>query len=218
MIKVIALFLSLIILFVTQYQFSILHPGGNDSLPRWLGTKYWIEYGLSPYSEKVSQEAQLHIFGRLAHTWEDQQYFVYPFYVVLFYLPIIWLPFEAGRALGMLAIEAALAVTVFLSARMFKWSPKNGLLGLTLGFSIFFYNGFRTIILWQPAGIVAGLIAVSLWIFKEKRDFLAGICLALATIKPQMVIVIVPFLALWALYNRRWKFIAGLSGTMLVLS
>jgi hypothetical protein len=41
--------------------------------------------------------------------------------------------------------------------------------------------------------------------------------LALSTVKPQVVVLLVPFLLLWALRRRRWGLMAGFGGAMAVL-
>jgi hypothetical protein len=91
------------------------------------------------------------------------------------------------------------------------------LFALTALWSVVFYHGARTIIVWQFAGISAALIAGGLWGIKERRDVFAGVCLALATSKPQMTFLIVPLAALWSLTARRWKLAASLAVSMIVL-
>src|SRR5258708_28884585 len=72
------------------------------------------------------------------------------------------------------------------------------------------YNSIRTIILWQLAGSVAFLIILAVWALKSKRDILAAVSLALASIKPQMVFLILPLLVIWALLNKRSRFVLSL--------
>jgi hypothetical protein len=197
--------------------FTARFPGGNDSIPRWVGTLAWFTEGLNPYSDEVTNRAQTMIYGRLARPDEDQQRFVYPFYTVFFYLPLLWLNYEWARAVGMVLLEASLIITVIGSLRLYAWSPPLWLRATTLGWAILFYHGARTILIWQIAGMVAALLAVALWAIKEKRDVLAGLCLALATIKPQMTFLLVPLLGVWALTAWRWRLAASISISMAVL-
>jgi len=198
--------------------FTTRFPGGNDSVPRWVGTVAWFNEGLNPYSDEVTNRAQTMIYGRLAHPDEDQQRFVYPFYTIFFYLPLLWLNYEWARAVGMVLLEASLIISVIVSLRVYEWSPPLWLRALTLSWAIIFYHGARTILIWQIAGMVAALLAVALWAIKEKRDVLAGVCLALATIKPQMTFLIVPLIGVWSLTGRRWKLAASMAVSMAVLA
>jgi len=100
---------------------------------------------------------------------------------------------------------------------LYQWKPPLWLLALTVMWSVVFYHGARTIILWQLAGVVAALIAVGLWGIKEQRDVLAGVCLALASVKPQMAFLILPLIGVWSLATRRWKLAASLTVSLSVL-
>ncbi|MBI3244767.1 MAG: DUF2029 domain-containing protein [Chloroflexi bacterium] len=197
--------------------FTARFPGGNDSIPRWVGSLAWFSEGLNPYSDEVTDRAQEMIYGRRARPEEDKQRFVYPFYTVFFYLPLLWLNYEWARAVGMVLLEVSLILTTIVSLRMYQWKPPSWLLALTVIWAVIFYHGARTIILWQMAGVVAVLIAVGLWAVKERRDVLAGVCLALATIKPQMTFLLLPLLGLWSLSARRWRLAASLAMSMAVL-
>jgi Glycosyltransferase family 87 len=215
-VAVLVLFVANIV--VTHNYFTTLAPGGNDSIARYYGTQAWLFDGLNPYSEEASQRGQIASYGRLANdTGEDKTHFYYPFYVVLFYIPVVWLDWNWARAVGMVVLEVSLVSTTIFSARAFRWSPPPWLMAVTVIWSVVFYHGARTVILWQFAGLVAALIAISLWAIKTRRDVLAGICLALATVKPQMMFIIVPMIGLWCLSARRWRLAGSLAVSMMVL-
>jgi hypothetical protein len=201
-----------------QYQFAMNFPGGNDSTPRWVGTQSWLYNGLNPYSEEVTQRSQITIYGRLANLDDDQVLFVYPFYVIFFYIPVIWLPYELARAIWMVILEGCLVGIVILGRQTYKWHPPAWLFGLTLCWAILFYHGLRTVILWQLAGLVALFITSVIWALKNNHDYLAGVCLALATIKPQMVFLILPFITILSITTRRWKVIISMAVTLLGLA
>lgn len=201
-----------------QYQFSTRFQGGNDSTPRWVGTQSWFYDGLNPYSDEVTRRSQIAIYGRPANPDEDQVLFVYPFYVTFFYIPVIWLPYDLARTIWMVILEGCIVGIVILGRQTYKWSPPLWLFGLTLCWAILFYHSLRTIILWQLAGLVALLIALALWALKNEHDLLAGICLALATIKPQMVFLILPFITIWSLTARRFKVATSMAATLLGLA
>jgi len=53
---------------------------------------------------------------------------------------------------------------------------------------------------------------------RGEADELAGVLLGFATIKPQVVIVLLAFITIWAIYRKRWKLIVWLFGTVFLLS
>ncbi len=201
-----------------HYQFAQQVPGGTDSVPRWVGTHAWVFEGLDPYSEEVTERAQMMVSNRLSGPGEDKQRFAYPFYVVFYYLPLIWLDYNLARAISMVILEGSLVGIAMLALKTYRWSPPLWLAALTIAWSVLFYHGVRTIILWQFAGISAVLIALSIWAIKERRDVLAGCALALASPKPQMVFLLLPLIGLWGLVARRWKITASMTVTMAVLA
>lgn len=207
-----------VMVILTHDQFTVRFPGGNDSIPRYYGARAWLFEGLNPYSETVSVRGQIAIYGRPADDLgEDKARFAYPFFVIFFYLPLAPLSWEWARAVGIVSLEIALAVIVVFSLRTYRWRPPRWLTALTILWAILFYHGARTIVLWQFAGISAALIAVGIWAIKERRDALAGICLALAAAKPQMMFLLLPMVGLWSVTARRWKLAASLAASMAVL-
>lgn len=203
---------------VTHNYFTSQFPGGNDSIPRYYGVRAWLFDGLNPYSEEVSERGQIAIYGRLANDLgEDKARFAYPFYTIFFFIPVAWLDWNWARAVGIALTETALVATTLFGLRTFRWSPPAWVLAITILWTIIFYHGTRTIILWQFAAISAALIAIGMWAIKERRDVLAGVCFALATAKPQMMFLILPLVGLWSLTARRWRFTVSLAISMLVL-
>jgi hypothetical protein len=69
----------------------------------------------------------------------------------------------------------------------------------------------------QFAGIAALLIILGLWAIKEKREVLGGVALALASAKPQMLFLLLPFIGIWSVLNRRWRLALSISIAMIVL-
>jgi len=219
----IALLILLPIVFVadvifTHNAFTVRFPGGNDSVPRYVGARAWLFEGLNPYREEVSERGQIMIYGRLANDLgEDKARFAYPFYVIFFYVPLAGLNWEWARAAGTVSLEIAMIVIAVTSWRMYKWTPPPWLFAITVIWLIVFYHGARTIILWQFAGLSAMLITLGMWAIKEKKDVAAGLCFALATAKPQMMFALLPLIGVWSLTARRWKLGASLAVSLIVL-
>jgi len=82
---------------------------------------------------------------------------------------------------------------------------------LLLLFSLFWYHALRALILGNAVILVALLITAGLLAVRNNEDELAGVLFGFATIKPQVVLVLLVFIFLWSLNQRRWKIIFGWS-------
>jgi hypothetical protein len=100
---------------------------------------------------------------------------------------------------------------------MFRWRPRPWLLALLIVWTLIAYYPSRGLILGQPGLSVYFLEIVALWGLVKERDGLAGAALALSTIKPQMGFLFVPFLLLWGIHARRWRFIGASAVTIGIL-
>lgn len=193
-----------------NYRFTRENPGGNDFIPRWLGTRLFLTEGLSPYSEEASRQIQEVVFGRPARPGEDLSYFVYPLYSVYVFAPFALVEdFALARAIWMTALEISLFLMAGVSIFMTRWRTPLALLAVLLIFTALWYHSIRPLVNGNPAIVVALFITCALAAIQTQHDFLAGFLLALATIKPQMVVLLIPFVLLWAVSQGRWNLIWG---------
>lgn len=202
-------------------------PRGNlsDLYPRWVGARELLLHHRNPYSPEVTREIQLGYYGReldanRAGDPKDQQAFAYPAYVAFLLAPTVGLPFD-GVMIGFECVLVLLTLmSVWLWLRAIGWRPKPAttamLVILTLG-SFPAVQGFK---LQQLSLLAAALMAGSAALLVGKHFFAAGAVLAVATIKPQLVLPLLLCLLLWTASNwpRRqtilWGF--GLGMAMLV--
>jgi hypothetical protein len=192
-------------------------PSGNDFYSRWMGTRALIMERKDPYSEEVTLEIQRGMYGRRAKEDEDQVAFAYPLYVSLLVLPFTFFSYPQAQALWLSALVLLALATLIIVLRIFDWKPSHGgLLALSL-WCLFFYPTARSVVLGQFSIPVLALVALTLWAMQRDRDFLAGCSLALATIKPQMVFLLVPLILLWGLGCRRYRILCGFSAVMVIL-
>ena len=215
----IGLFSFFIGLFVANYSFVRQSPGGNDFLARWTGAHYWLVEGVNPYDEEVSLAAQTMIYGRPADPskGEDIAHFVYPLPAMLFFGPFGFLPFPIARAIWMTILEICLVVLGLIGLRLARWSPDRFTQAAVILFSILWYHGARAVIIGQFAVIEAVLIAIALLAIQREWDEAAGIVLALTIAKPQMSLLIIPFVLIWSLRARRLKIVGWFLGVITVL-
>lgn len=206
---------------IMHNQFTAPNPGMNDFLSRWEGARsFWFE-GVSPYSDTASLNIQQRIYGRAAVEGEDLGLFAYPMYTVLYVAPVVGLPYAWASAVWMVALEVCLIAGLILLLGVVRWQPRPLMLAALLVFCLLNYFAFRGLILGQPSHVVYLFTALALWSLSRARDALAGVALALSTMKPQMGFLLVPFLLLWGLRAGRWRFVGGFAltfGALLAVS
>ncbi len=219
LVLVVLILAAVIGLTIFNYRFSVQNPGGNDFLARWMGARMWLKEGISPYDEQVSLSTQEMIYGHPADPaqGEDLNHFVYPLYSMIFFAPFGLMEFNPARALWMTVLEISLVFLVFVSIQATGWRTSPLKTTLLVLFSLLWYHGIRTLILGQFAGINALLITLVLLLIQKKQDVPAGILLALSTSKPQMAVLLVPFVLLWAFSTGRRGIISGTLITLAVL-
>ncbi len=206
----------------TYALFTSRYPGANDFASRWCGAQAFWRNGLSPYSDEATRQIQLLIYGRPILPEEEQQFdpgpFAYPFYTVFLLMPLVWMPYPWAEAIWLVILEICLGGGLLLALRVHDWRPPRWLLAFTAVWAFFFYPDARALILGQFAVFVFAMVALTLWGLKARRDVLAGVCLALSTVKPQMIFLLVALLLAWALWERRFRFVGSFLSAVAVLA
>jgi len=198
-----------------NYRFAAQVPGGNDFIPRWVGARLFLLHGQSPYSPETSLAIQKMIYGRPANLGEDQSLFVYPFYAILVFGPFAMIgDYNLARAAWMTFLELSTFGLAAVSVSLARWKLSKQMLVILFVFTAFWYYGFRPVINGNAAVFCALLVAAAFLMIREKRDVLAGILLALATIKPQAVVLLAIYVLIWAASRRRWKLIGSVLGSL----
>jgi hypothetical protein len=202
-----------------NYRFAAENPGGNDFLVHWMGTRSLVKDGLDPYSDEVALRIQTAAYGRAAKPGEHELRVAYPLYSVVVFLPFALVgDFTLARALWMTVLEAALVLLTFLSLRLARWRVGLWMLALLLLFSLLWYHGFRPLIngnavILVALGLVGGFLAL-----RAGADELAGVLFAFTTIKPQVVVLVLAFVVLWAFSHRRMRVVGWMVGTLILLA
>jgi hypothetical protein len=196
----------------------------SDLYPRWLGARELLLHGRDPYSAAVTREIQIGYYGRpldsaRPYDPKDQQGFAYPVYVAFYLAPTIKLPFDVVRRAFFWVLLGLTAVSVPRCLRFLQWRvplwTQASIAVLTVG-SLAVVQGLK---LQQMTLAVVALMAVAIVLLVTDRQIVAGILLALATIKPQLVFLLLFWLAIWtaADWKRRYRWAASFLMTMTVL-
>lgn len=222
--KNVLIFLFILLLFAVSVVgmyvfFTSKVPGANDFFPRWKGAQLFWQDGIDPYSQTATEAIQRVLYGgNLARPDQDQVLFVYPFYTVFLLWPLVNLDYAWVQAIWLVFVQFSLIGGVIATLRLLEWRQPPWLLAITLLWAVVMYNSTRTIILGQFAGPIFLWLAGTLLALKHKQDVLAGALLSLTTLKPQMSYLIIPALLLWAVWHKRWRFVAGFVGAMALLA
>jgi len=192
-------------------------PRGNlsDLYPRWLGARELLLHHRDPYSNEITRESQIGYYGRpldpsRSNDPKDQQGFAYPVYVVLLLAPTVTLQFSTVHKLFFWLFVALTAASVPLWMRTFGWRVPRATLFAWVLLTLSCFPAIQALKLQQMTLLVAFFLAASMNALVRCHFVLAGIFLALASIKPQLVFLLVIWLCIWA--SGDWlerKFVVG---------
>ena len=205
---VILTLLAVCTVFIHNY-FTEPYPGLNDFMSRWEAARSFVIDGLNPYGEQASLNIQEQIYGRPVVAGEDPGYFAYPFYTIFMVWPLVYLSYSWASAIWMVLLAVCVVLSLVLLLDLYAWKPKPWLMCLFILWSLIYYYAGRGVILGQVGLVVYLLEMLTIWGLIRNKDEIAGIALAVSTVKPQMGFLIVPFLLIWGLRAGRWRFLSG---------
>ncbi len=199
-------------------QFAKNNPGGNDFLVHYVGTRSFIYEGLSPYSDEVATRIQVAAYGHPAQGIEHELRVAYPLYSIILFAPFSLIgDYQISRAVWMTVLELALVAMTFVSFEVVEWKPPLWMQGSLLLFSVIWYHAVRGVINGNAVILLALALASILLLIKKDRDKIAGVLLAVTTIKPHLVVLAIPLIIIWSIYHKRWQLIIWFSGTLVGL-
>lgn len=202
-----------------NHRFAEQNPGGNDFLVHWMGTRALLIDGLSPYSDETARRIQTMAYGRPARSGEHELRVAYPLYSEIIFAPFALVgDYDWARATWMTALEVALVGLALLSLRLTGWRPGVWFLPLFLLFALLWYHGLRPLVNGNAVILVALMLTGAMAALQAGRDELAGILLAFATIKPQVAVLPILFVFVWALSARRGRLAFWTIATFILLS
>lgn len=195
-------------------QQLIVRQGGNEVFaPIWEGARSAATRGENPYTGDA--------VARSAILLDDESRpprFLYPYYSLVLFAPIASIPqYSLARAVWMTLTTAAMVGLAFVSLVLTRWRPRALEM---LVFLLFAFGGFhvvRAVFLGSPAVLVALLVALGLLLVVREQYGLSGIFFGLSIIKPEMVVLLLPFTLLWAISHRRMGMVWTMLGTILIL-
>ncbi len=215
-----------------EYSLNVQHgrlkEQMGDLYPRWVGTRELLLHGRNPYGKEVSGEIQMAFYGHpVEQTYDkpaseivDEQRFAYPLYVVLLLAPTVHADFAQLQAWAPVILGALIAISVWIWLGVMGWRPPPLLAGALMLLVLSSPQIAQGLRLRQLGLFVAFLLALATWCLSRQRYFMAGILLALSTIKPQMVLLCLLWFLLWSAgeWKTRWPMAAGFGIALALLA
>ncbi len=200
--------LAIGLLVLGNYLYARQNPGGTDFLVHWTGLRLFFQQGISPYSDQAALAIQNAVYGHAAAPGQHELRVAYPLYSVVIFGPFLLINnFDLARSIWMTLLEFGVIATTYFSILLFSWKPRRGIIIGLLIFSLFWYHALRTVVNGNVVILIGlGLVGVLLAL-KNGFDELAGVLLALTTIKPQAVLVFILLVFFWAITHKRGKII-----------
>mgnify|MGYP000707665293 CR=1 FL=1 len=187
---------------------------GADYYTFYTAARMYLFDRINPYSQDVTQAAQLGILGRLATPEEDQLAFAYPFFMLFWVFPVAWLDISLSQPLWMsfnILITLTCLVNTFQNNKIFAF------LGLT------FYPLLFGIILGNFSNLICFIL---LYFFDQvifnqptrARQIFLGFLLFWTIGKPQLTILVLLFALLISLYKKYFTVIISFGVSLVTIS
>jgi len=198
---------------------------GDDFYPIWLTSREWLRERRDPYSPAVTRDVQIGLFGRpLTGQFPtdppiDYRTFAYPAFTDLLLWPASELPFPPLRIALAVLLATLLAASVVFWAQALAWHVSVIWLGIILLLTLCSYPELEGLYAGQLGLLVGFLLAASVLALVRGRLLLAGMLMALTTIKPQMTLLAILYLIIWSAHDwrRRGRFNLSFFATLFLL-
>lgn len=182
---------------------------GGDFYPIWLTGRELLFHGKNPYTQEMTREIQTGLFGRPmdprrpADPPTDFRSFSYPLYVDLLVAPLLPVGFDTVRVvLGiLLPLLTAASLIFWLRAFHLRVSLTTGAVAIIL--FLVSYPVLEGLYAQQAGLLVGAALALTAAMLARGRFWLAGMLLACASVKPQLIWLLALWLLLWAVSD--WK-------------
>ena len=202
-----------------NYHFAEKNVGGEGFLIQWLSTRSLVVDGNNPYSAPVTSQ--------IIETVKYENSFVKgnpPRYTSPLYSQVVIFPFALiennvlAHALWLTAQLISLYIILLVGLKMTSWRPTWYAFLL---FSMLTMFSYHVLIPWLDGGLsiwASLFLVVAFLAIRNNRNEIGGIFLALATIQPQMTILVIIFTLLWVSSQRKITLIVWFLMTLIFIS
>jgi hypothetical protein len=183
----------------------------------WTWSRTFLKDGHSPYTQTSLNRIQ-RLHTQLGENEADPSAaLTHPLHAVLLLAPFALVDdYPLAQALWTTALQAALLFLTFYSLHLTGWRVRPWLAVLLALFGLSWFYGVYALLSGDLAVLIAVLLAMFYGALKAGLDELGGFLLALATAAPFLVALLVLFSLLWALFQRRWRFLTWFLGSLVL--
>lgn len=195
--------ISLVGLGWVNYRLASQGVGGEDFIVYWIAIRSLVTQGTSPYSEQVSRQvlATVSIDSYSRSGMVPQ--FTFPLYAGIIIFPFALINnFVWAQTLWMTAQEIALAILILLAVKLAGVRPGRVVFTVLVCCTVFSFHGWVPLLRGNMAIWIALIIPLALAALQAERMELAGSLLAFAMIQPNISILFVIFVLIWA-YSKK---------------
>jgi hypothetical protein len=198
----------------------------GDLYSSWYGTRELLQRGRNPYGPEVSDEIQKAFYGRVLHqsyeqsgvTLVDEQRFAYPLYVVFLMAPTSGMNFPQVQAWAPVILALLTTASILLWLNVLNWRLPLAVMAAIILFVLSSPQVAQGLRLRQIGLLVGFLLALGTWCLSRNHFVAGGAVFALATLKPQMVVLPLAWFLIWSLNRRtRWTVTASFAITLAAL-
>ena len=215
------MFLGIILLILaaaaglTWIIYTFLVPSGGDDVfaPMWEAARYVLAGNGSPYAPEAVRRATT----LLSDSPVSVRY-LYPVYMLPIIFPFALIDsYALARAIWMMVMFVSLVSLGLTALALTRWRPKFLILFAYLVFAWGSVPAVRAAYLGNPAMLAGFFAAFGLLLIVQEHYSSAGFFLGLSIIKPQMVILLLVFVLLWAVSKRYMQLVSSMFMTVLVI-
>lgn len=200
---------------------------GNDLYPIWLTTGELLAHRTNPYTPAMEHRIETGLYARpldrsnSVDAGVNYRGFSYPLYADVLAIPLTLVSFRSVQ----IVLLASFPILIILSVRW--WAIGMGasfsrveLIGAAL-LTLFSVQVMEGVWALQPTILVGVLLGVAVAALRRSHLLTAGISIALCSIKPQLIALLVLWLLLWTcsdwVRRRRLLFALTVSGLVLLV-
>lgn len=161
--------------------------------------------GWSPYSEQTTNETLALAYPESEREGKERVPFLYPLYSMLILAPFALIDDPVlARAIWMTLLEGALLGLIWASISLSRWQPSFWMTILVFILALFWFPSVRPVLNGNISVLCAFFVVLALLAIRSDHDALAGFLLAFASIRPELVLLPVVFIMIWAASQGRW--------------
>lgn len=198
---------------------------GNDLYPIWMGSRELLFHGHDPYTRELTARIETGLYGRPldrstpSDSRVNYRAYSYPLYTIFLLAPLAPLAFPAVQAVLSILLPGLVAISVVLWLRVLGTNLSPPARFTTICLTLASYPVLEGVYAGQPGLMSAALIAGVAAALAGERFVLAGVLLACASIKPQLILLVALWLILWAVsdWRRRRSFLLSFAATTTLL-